>query len=126
MKIRDIRHIAVPLKGDITNAVVNFASHDVSLVAIVSDVVRQGRPVVGFGFNSIGRFAQPGILDRRLIPRLLEASPEALLSESGFDPQKVRDVAMQNEKPGGHGDRAGAVAALELAAFCIDAIDPIY
>lgn len=123
MQIVDIREIAVRLQGDVANAVVSFAEHDVSLVAIVSDVIRNGRPVVGFAFNSIGRFAQGGILRERVIPRLRAAAPKDLLDEGGlrFDPAKVAAVAMRNEKPGGHGDRAGAVAALELAIWDLNA-----
>jgi L-alanine-DL-glutamate epimerase-like enolase superfamily enzyme len=123
MQIVDIREIAVRLQGDVANAVVSFAEHDVSLVAIVSDVIRDGRPVVGFAFNSIGRFAQGGILRERVIPRLRAAAPKDLLDAAGlrFDPAKVAAVAMRNEKPGGHGDRAGAVAAIELAIWDLNA-----
>ena len=46
MKIVDVRELAVPLQGQIANAVVNFAEHDVSLLALVTDVVRHGKPVV--------------------------------------------------------------------------------
>ena len=45
-----------------------------SIVAVVTDVVRDGRPVVGYGFHSAGRYAQQGILRERLIPRLLEGA----------------------------------------------------
>ncbi len=119
MRIVDIRELTVPLKGNIANAVVNFSAHTVSLVAVVTDQVRDGLPVVGLGFNSIGRFAQSGILRERLIPRLLETPPEQLLDEvaEAFNPQAVVAAAMRNEKPGGHGDRASAVAALELAVW---------
>lgn len=99
---------------------VNFAAHDTSLVAVVSDVVRNGRPVVGLGFNSIGRFAQPGILADRVIPRLLNANG-ALSGGDGFDCAEVMRVAMRDEKPGGHGDRASAVAAAELAFWDLNA-----
>jgi L-alanine-DL-glutamate epimerase-like enolase superfamily enzyme len=123
VRIVEIIEVSVPLAGDIANAVVSFAGHDVSLVAVVSDAVRQGKPVVGFGFNSIGRFAQGGILRDRIIPRLRAAAPEDLLDETGygFDPARVASVAMRNEKPGGHGDRAGAVAAVELAIWDLNA-----
>ena len=123
MRIVDIRELAVRLQGNVANAVVSFAEHDVSLVAIVSDVIRDGRPVVGFAFNSIGRFAQGGILRERMIPRLRAAVPQDLLDAAGhrLDPAKVAAVAMRNEKPGGHGDRAGAIGALELAIWDLNA-----
>jgi D(-)-tartrate dehydratase len=123
MKIVDIREISVPLEGGVANAVVSFAEHDVSLVAVVSDVVRNGKPVIGLAFNSIGRFAQRGILCDRIIPRLRNARPEDLLADNGdrFDPAKVVSVGMRNEKPGGHGDRASAMAAIELAIWDLNA-----
>lgn len=122
MRIKEIREVSVPLEGQVSNAVVNFSEHDVSLVAVVSDVVRNGRPVIGLGFNSIGRFAQAGILQHRIVPRILATPPEQLLSTDGFfDAAAVYRAAFQNEKPGGHGDRAGAIAAVELAIWDLNA-----
>jgi D(-)-tartrate dehydratase len=123
MRIREIRDVSVRLEGDVSNAVVSFSDHDVTLLAVVSDVVRGGRPVSGYAFNSIGRFAQSGILRDRIIPRIVAAAPEELLHENQrlFCPRRVTAVAMRNEKPGGHGDRAGAVAALELAIWDLNA-----
>ena len=123
MRITSVHEQSVNLQGDIANAVVDFSSHTVSLVAIASDQIRDGKPVTGIAFNSIGRFAQSGILRERMIPRLLEVVPETLLNadQSGFSPAAVARTAMTNEKPGGHGDRAGAVAALELATWDLNA-----
>ena len=123
MRIVDIRETSIPLQADIRNAVVNFAEHTVSLVAVISDVIRKGRPVVGIGFDSIGRFAQSGLLRERFMPRLLAAAADDLVDASGtgFDPEKAVRVMMRNEKPGGHGDRAHAVAALELALWDLNA-----
>ncbi len=123
MRITDIREITVPLAGDIANALVNFREHTVSLVAVVTDVMRGPQPVIGYAFNSIGRFAQGGILRDRVMPRLLAAKPDDLLDTggNGFDPAAVLRAAMRNEKPGGHGDRAGAVAAIELACWDVNA-----
>jgi L-alanine-DL-glutamate epimerase-like enolase superfamily enzyme len=123
MRITDIREITVPIEGNIANAVVNFSEHTVSMVAVVSDVIRNGKPLVGYAFDSIGRFAQGGILRERIIPRLMAAAPEALLDTGGelFDPAKVLQVAMRNEKPGGHGDRAAAAGAVELAFWDLNA-----
>ncbi|OBJ49865.1 enolase C-terminal domain-like protein [Mycobacterium asiaticum] len=118
MRITAILERPVGLEGAPANAVVSFASHTVSLVAVVTDVVRAGKPVVGVAFDSIGRFAQSGILRDRLIPRILAAPPETLLDETGrLDPAAVAARALTDEKPGGHGDRAAAVAALELACW---------
>lgn len=92
---------------------------DASIVALVSDVIRDGESLVGYGFNSNGRYAPSGILRSRMIPRILGARPEELVDSSGenFDPHRVREVVMQNEKPGGHGERAVAVAVLDMALF---------
>lgn len=126
MRISAIHELAVPLAGGVANALVSFDEHDVSLVAVVSDVIRNGRPLVGYGFDSIGRFAQSGILRQRMVPRVMQAArerPASLLSEdeTRFDAAQVLRVALRNEKPGGHGDRAAAAAALELAIWDLNA-----
>lgn len=123
MRIREIREVTVPLSGAVSNAVVNFNGHTVSVVAVISDATRQGKSVAGVAFNSIGRYGQAGILQERMIPRLLAAEPETLLDAStgGFDPAAVAACAMRNEKPGGHGDRAAALGALELAFWDLNA-----
>src|SRR5437899_5209823 len=91
----------------------------VSVVAIVTDVTRQGKPVVGFGFNSNGRYAPSGLLRDRFIPRLRAAAPKTLVDESGenLDPIRIWDVVMRNEKPGGHGERSVAVGVLDMAVW---------
>lgn len=126
MRISHIVETSVRLQGGssgaIANAVVDFSGHTVSLVAVVSDVVRNGQPVTGVAFNSIGRFAQSGILRDRMIPRVLSRAPDTLLDETGrIDPAKVLAAAITDEKPGGHGDRAIAAAALELACWDLNA-----
>ena len=122
MRIVEVRDLTVKFQTSIANAVVNFASHDVSLVALVSDVIRNVTPVIGLAFNSIGRFAQSGIIRERIAPRLLSADPDSLLAADGsLDCAVLYRTAMKDEKPGGHGDRAGAVAAVELAAWDLNA-----
>ena len=118
MKIVEVRELTVHLSGRIANAVVDFSRHDISLVAVISDVVRNGKPVIGLAFNSIGRFAQSGIIQDRLIPRIASADPDAYGDIDGnLSPAALRKVMMRDEKPGGHGDRASAIAAIELAAW---------
>ena len=123
MKIAEIREIAIPLSANVQNSVVNFSEHTVSLVAVISDVVRAGKPVAGIAFDSIGRYAQSGLLRERFIRRLMAAAPEDYLDDSGarVDPARAFNLMMRNEKPGGHGDRAHAVAALELALWDLNA-----
>ncbi|MFO1038509.1 MAG: enolase C-terminal domain-like protein [Geminicoccaceae bacterium] len=123
MRIVEIREAPVRLQADIQNAYVSFADHDVSLVAVITDVVQDGKPLVGLGFNSIGRYAQGGLMRERFIRRLLDAEPKSLLDDEGrlFRPEAVLKTLMRNEKPGGHGDRAGAVAAIEIACWDVNA-----
>ena len=119
MKIVDIRHTTVPIASDMANAYISFSKMDVSVLAIITDEMRDGRPVVGYGFNSNGRYAQPGILSHRVVPRILDADPSTLIDpDTGvFDPELIWVQAMRDEKPGGHGDRAVAVGILDMAAW---------
>lgn len=118
-RIVDIREAPLSIRSEMRNAWISFAEMDASIVAVISDVVPNGKPLVGFGFNSNGRYAPSGILRARMIPRLLSASPEELLDVSGenFDPHRVWDVMMRDEKPGGHGERSVAVGVIDMAVF---------
>jgi L-alanine-DL-glutamate epimerase-like enolase superfamily enzyme len=119
MRIADIRHITVPIATDMANAFINFSKMDVSVLAIVTDELRDGKPLVGYGFNSNGRYAQPGILSHRIIPRVLAAEADTLIDPATghLDPERIWIEAMRDEKPGGHGDRAVAVGILDMAAW---------
>lgn len=118
MKIVSVHEGVVPISSSIRNAWIDFSSMDASIVAVVSDVVRDGQPVVGYGFNSNGRYSAGEIIRRRVVPRLLNADPESLLAEDGqLDPARAWDVVMTNEKPGGHGERSVAVGVLDMALF---------
>ena len=119
MRIVDIREKVVPIASEIRNAYIDFSAMTVSVVALVTDVVRDGKPVIGYGFNSNGRYAPSGLLRERFMPRLKAAPAELLLDETGenFDPQRVWAVMMQNEKPGGHGERSVAVGVLDMAVW---------
>jgi D(-)-tartrate dehydratase len=119
MKITGVYEGVVPISSSIRNAWIDFNTMDSSIVAIVSDVVRNGEPLVGYGFNSNGRYAVGEIMRRRMIPRLLAAAPEDLLDSGGdnFSPERAWDVMMVNEKPGGHGERSVAVGVLDMALF---------
>ena len=119
MRITDIREIAVPLNSSIRNAVFDFSEMTTSVVAVITDVIRDGRPVVGFAFNSTGRYACGAQMRDRLIPRIMKAKPETLLNEAGnnLDPEKILACMMQREKPGGHTERSVAVGTIEVAIW---------
>ena len=117
-RISAVRHRAVSLRSEIANSFISFAEMDASLVAVTSGPIR-GRRYTGCGFSSNGRYSQGGILERRLIPRLLAAPPHLLCDEPGtnIDPVRAWHVAMTNEKPGGHGERSAAMGALDMALW---------
>ncbi len=118
MRIVDIVEKTVSLKSDIRNAYVDFSQMTCSVVAIVTDVVRNGRPIVGYGFNSNGRYGQGALMRDRFIPRILAAKPEDLIGADGFiDPLHVNRIMRVNEKPGGHGERSVAVGTIDMALW---------
>jgi L-alanine-DL-glutamate epimerase-like enolase superfamily enzyme len=118
MRITQINDIVVPIRSEIRNAYISFAEMTASAVAIHTGIVRDGKPLTGYGFNSNGRYSQSGIMRDRMIPRLLAADPRLLLDENGIiDPAKAWSVMMKNEKPGGHGERSVAVGVLDMALW---------
>src|SRR4249920_196993 len=119
MRIVDIRERAIPLKSNIANSSFDFSEMTTSVVAVMTDVVRDGRPVVGFAFNSTGRYACGAAMRARFIPRILGADPRALLDQSqeNFDPGKILAVMMQREKSGGHSERSIAIGTIEVAVW---------
>src|SRR3954453_18979777 len=118
VRIVDVREITKPISSPIRNAYIDFTKMTTSLVAVVTDVVRDGKPVVGYGFNSNGRYGQGGLIRERFAP-LMEAEPEKLLDDSGknLDPDKIWGTLMSNEKPGGHGERSVAVGTIDMAVW---------
>ncbi|URW93039.1 mandelate racemase/muconate lactonizing enzyme family protein [Pantoea agglomerans] len=119
MRILDVVEITKPIASPIRNAYIDFSKMTTSLVAVVTDVEVDGRRVVGYGFNSNGRYGQGGLIRERFRNRILEADPESLLNGKGnnLDPHKVWAVMMSNEKPGGHGERSVAVGTLDMAIW---------
>lgn len=119
MRIVEICTKDVPIQSPMRNSYIDFSRMSLSLVALVTDVTRDGRRVVGYGFNSNGRYGQSALIRERFAPRLREAPPQSLLNHSGtnFDPDRIWAVLMQNEKPGGHGERSVAVGAIDMAVW---------
>src|ERR1700761_3919767 len=108
VRITDIREVTQPISSPIRNAYIDFSKMTTSLVAVVTNVERNGRRVIGYGFNSNGRYGQGGLIRERFANRILEADPASLLDKQGdnLDPHRVWAAMMTNEKPGGHGERS--------------------
>jgi len=118
MRIVDIRETAIPLQSTLANSSFNFSEMTTSVVAVITDVMRAGKPVCGFAFNSTGRYACGAQMRARFIPRILNAKPEALLDDAGnFAPEKFLAVMMQNEKSGGHSERSVGIGTIEVAIW---------
>ena len=119
MRIVDVAETTKPISSPIRNAYIDFSKMTASLVAVVTDVVRDGRRVVGYGFNSNGRYGQGGLIRERFRNRILEADPASLINDAGtnLDPHRIWAAMMSNEKPGGHGERSVAVGTLDMAIW---------
>jgi L-alanine-DL-glutamate epimerase-like enolase superfamily enzyme len=119
VRIVEIREKAASIASPIANAYIDFSKMTCSVVAVVTDVVRDGRRVVGYGFNSNGRYAQGALMRERFVPRLVAAAPEALVDEANdnLDPFRIWATMMANEKPGGHGERSVAVGTIDMAVW---------
>ena len=119
MKIVEIRESTRPISSNIRNAYIDFSKMTLSLVAVVTDVIVDGKPVIGYGFNSNGRYGQGALMRERFIPRVLEAAPDSLrdTQRDNLDPHKIWATMMTNEKPGGHGERSVAVGTIDMAVW---------
>ena len=119
MKITEIREISVPLRSTLRNSVFDFSEMTTSVVAVHTDVMKAGKPVIGYAFNSTGRYACGEQMRSRLVPRIMKADPDSLLDASGanLDPAKILACMMQREKPGGHTERSVAVGTIEVAVW---------
>jgi L-alanine-DL-glutamate epimerase-like enolase superfamily enzyme len=119
MRIVDIREKTVSIASPIANAYIDFSKMTCSAVAVITDVVRDGKPVVGYGFNSNGRYGQGALMRDRFLARVLEADPETLIDHENdnLDPFAIWRTLMTNEKPGGHGERSVAVGTIDMAVW---------
>ena len=119
MRIVSIHEKTVSIASAIANAYIDFSKMTCSIVAVVTDVIRDGKPVVGYGFHSNGRYGQGALMRERFIPRILEAAPEALVDEKhdNLDPFAIWNTMFKNEKPGGHGERSVAMGTIDMAVW---------
>src|SRR6201991_1860253 len=119
VRIIDVREVTKPISSPIRNAYIDFTKMTTSLVAVVTDVMRDGRRIIGYGFNSNGRYGQGGLIRERFAPRILTAEPTSLVNDAGdnLDPHKIWATMFTNEKPGGHGERSVAIGTIDMAIW---------
>jgi D(-)-tartrate dehydratase len=119
MRIVEVREKTVSIASSIANAYIDFSKMTCSVVALITDVMRDGKRVVGYGFNSNGRYGQGSLMRERFFPRLMAADPKMLMDDTGenLDPFRIWDTLMRNEKPGGHGERSVAVGTIDMAVW---------
>src|SRR5499425_928707 len=119
MRILDIREKAIPLRSSLRNSSFDFSEMTTSIVAVITDVVRNGRPVAGFAFNSTGRYACGGQMRERFIPRILRADPATLVDDRGdnLDPAAVLAGMTAREKIGADAERSIGIGTIEVAVW---------
>jgi len=119
LRITEIRESTRSIQSNIRNAYIDFSKMNLSLVAVVTDVVREGRPIIGYGFNSNGRYGQGHLMRERFIPRILEAPADSLLDEAGdnLDPHKIWATMLPNKNPAGQGERPVAEGTMDMAIW---------
>ena len=119
MRIVDIRETAIPLKSNLKNSSFDFSEMTTSIVAVITDVVRDGRPLAGFAFNSTGRYACGAQMRERFIPRILRADPATLVDGRGdnLDPARVLAAMTAREKIGADAERSIGIGTIEVAVW---------
>jgi D(-)-tartrate dehydratase len=118
VRIVEVRERSIPLSR-YADPRIPSGGLTTSLVAVVTDVFRGGRPIVGYGYASVGRYAQGGLIRERFAPRLLATPAADIVTQDGMgiDPFRAWDVMMAGEKPGGHGERCVAVGTVDMALW---------
>ncbi len=119
MKITKIIEQTKLINSNMKNSYIDFSKMTLSLVAVHSNVIKNGKPLIGYGFNSNGRYGQGHLIRERFAPRILDSETKDLLNdeETNFDPHKIWNKMMTNEKPGGHGERSVAVGTIDMALW---------
>ena len=67
MKITNIIEETKSISSNIKNAYIDFSKMTISVVAVCSNVVKNGKPLIGYGFNSNGRYDRVTLSERDLL-----------------------------------------------------------
>ncbi len=91
MRITAIRETSIALNSTLKNSSIDFSEMTTSVVAVITDVMRDGKPVVGFAFNSTGRYACGAQMRARFIPRAAEGRSEVAAERGGRQSRRRQD-----------------------------------
>ena len=88
------------IASNISNAFIDFSQMTCSVVAVITDQYRDGEQIVGYGFNSNGRYGASGLLRERFLPRINSASPDDFLNDSGdnLDPVSYTHLTLPTKR----------------------------
>ncbi|OVZ58794.1 hypothetical protein CDO44_13915 [Pigmentiphaga sp. NML080357] len=119
MRIVRIAERTAALRTPLSNARSDFSQMTATIVAVVSDVVRGGRPLAGYAFNSFGRYACGEQIRERIAPRILAADPDTLVDATGrnFDPIAIHACGQQRERRGGYAERSIPMGTVDVAVW---------
>ncbi|MBB6486287.1 hypothetical protein [Rhizobium lusitanum] len=82
MRIIDVSERLLPISR-CTDHALPTGGLTTSIAAVTTNMLRDGKPVVGYGYASVGRFGQSGLIRERFAPRVLNASRELLMNNAG-------------------------------------------
>jgi L-alanine-DL-glutamate epimerase-like enolase superfamily enzyme len=118
MRVVAVKERTIQIGAPVRAASISFDAMTASAIALHTDVRKRGKPLVGLAFDSVGRYGHGALLRERFVPRLLAADPDSYADGSGgIDPDRAWSILMTNEKPGGHGERCGAVGLIDAALW---------
>jgi len=73
MRIVAVTDRTVALTSSARNSSISFDTMTASVIAVHTDAKKDGKPLVGLAFDSVGRYGHGGLLRERFVPRLLAA-----------------------------------------------------
>jgi len=113
VRITDVCEVTKPISSPIRNAYIDFTKMTSSLVAVVTDARRDGKRVVGYGFNSNGRYGQGGLIRERFALRRT-ANPRVFVYAAGGYYYPGKDLSMLRSEMRGYLDRGYNVVKMKI------------
>ena len=71
MRITEIQTSTIKFNENRSNATMDFSEMTLGLCAVKTDIIRNGRPVIGYGYAALGRYSQESIWQERMMTTTL-------------------------------------------------------